>query len=294
MAFRFPEGSWDSHIHIIDPDRFELEADRYNTSNCVYVVNRRLNQISEPQTTHPNLPPLKTVRSSKKAAGKYRGVAVVDTENATEKELDDLHEAGVRGLRVNMGSSNNTDKIVAAVKANIAIAKPRGWVVQIWVPLSAMVELHPVIERSGVTFVCDHFVHTEVGSRTNNAANTIDPYKSKGFTEVIDLIQRKLLFVKISAPYQNSKQGPLYEDMRVVAQTLITAEPDMVVYGSDWPHTASKEGNGPSGPLVASDCRDINDDALVEIIKDWAGSEAQIQRLFVDNPRRLWQWYSED
>lgn len=226
--------------------------------------------------------------------GQYRGIAVVDVETITDDELDELHDAGVRGLRINLESSNDTEKIISNVNAYVAIAKPRDWVVQLWVPLSAMVDLHPIIQSAGVTFVADHFAHAQVGSKTNNSVNTFDPYKSAGFPEVVDLVQRKLLFVKISAPYRNSKQDPLYEDMRVVAQTLIAAGPDMVVYGSDWPHVASEEGNGPGGPLVPSNYRDINDAALVEITKEWAGSEAQIQRLFVDNPRRLWQWYSED
>jgi predicted TIM-barrel fold metal-dependent hydrolase len=226
--------------------------------------------------------------------GQYRGVAVVDTETVTDAELNEMHEAGVRGVRVNLASEKDTEKIIDDVKKNAAIAEPRGWVVQVWIPLAAMVELHEIIPTLNTTFVFDHYGHAEVGSKTNNTMNTLDPYQSKGFRELIDLVQRKLLFVKISAPYQNSKQDPLYEDMRVVAQTLINAGPDMVVYGSDWPHTASKEGNGPGGPLVPSDYRVINDAALVEITKDWAGSEAQIQRLFVDNPRRLWQWYSED
>ena len=161
--------------------------------------------------------------------GQYRGVAVVDAESITEYALDELHEAGVRGLRVNMGTSNNTDKIIATVKSYIDIAKRREWVVQLWVPLEAMVALHPVIENSGVTFVLDDFGHTEVGSKTKNKANTIDPYKSTGFHQVVDLMQRRLAFAKISAPFQNSKEEPFYEDMSVVAQSLMSAGPDMVV-----------------------------------------------------------------
>ncbi|KAI1415737.1 hypothetical protein F5Y13DRAFT_207396 [Hypoxylon sp. FL1857] len=311
--------SRDSHIHIIDPGRYPLDPERDYTPKLATVDN--CTEFQESRGIKHAVVVLPSVYGTNNSIlldalqhfkGQYRGVAVVDTENATDGELDELHEAGVRGLRVNMVYSNDTDKILSAVKANIAIAKPRGWVVQLWIPLSAMVKLHPVIKNSGVTFVFDHYAHAEVGSKTNNTANTIDPYKSEGFYEVIDLMQRKLLFVKISAPYQNSKQDPLYEDMVrrkrarsnlqlpssepslvSMGQTLIGAGPDIVVYGSDWPHVASKEGNGPGGPLVPSDYRDINDAALAEITKDWAGSQAQVQRMFVDNPRRLWQWYNE-
>jgi predicted TIM-barrel fold metal-dependent hydrolase len=112
---------------------------------------------------------------------------------------------------------------------------------------------------------------------------------------MIDLVQRKLLFVKISAPYQNSKLTPLYSDMRVVADTIMANGPDMVVYGSDWPHTASKEGNAAAGGrLSPQEFRKIDDAGIIEQTVEWAGSKQQVQRLFVDNPRRLWQWYSDD
>ncbi|KAI1387028.1 uncharacterized protein F4822DRAFT_431896 [Hypoxylon trugodes] len=298
-----PEDEYmDSHIHIIDPDRFPLDPDRDYTPKPATVDN--CTEFQESRGIKHAVVVLPSVYGTNNSVlldalrhfqGQYRGVAVVDTENITTAELDELHEAGVRGLRVNLGSSNDTDKIIREVESNIAIARTRNWAVQLWVPLSSMVSLHPVIlNNSDITFVADHFAHTETSSKTNVSSSTYDPYRSTGFHEVIDLVQRKLLFIKISAPYQNSKQDPLYEDMRIIAQTLIAAGPEMVVYGSDWPHTASKEGNGPGGPLVPSDYRVVNDAALVEIAKDWAGGEAQVQRLFVDNPRRLWQWYSED
>lgn len=218
---------------------------------------------------------------------------MIDPDTVSDEELDEMHTLGVRGVRV-FTSEKDENKVVQLVEANAAIAASRGWVVQLWLPLNFMTVLHDIIPTLNCTFVFDHYGHLEVGSKTNNTMNTIDPYRTPGFTELIDLVQRKIMFVKISAPYQNSKQSPLYTDMRVVADIFINAGPDMVVYGSDWPHTSSKEGNGPGGPLIPSDYRDINDTALVEITKEWAGSTAQVQRMFVDNPRRLWQWYTED
>lgn len=196
---------------------------------------------------------------------------------------------GVRGLRVNMADGTDGE-IITVVRKSAAVVKARDWVVQFWIPLAVFAKLHDIIPDLGVTFVTDHFAHAIVGSKSNKIMDTIDPYETKGFPEVIDLLQRRLLFVKLSAPCQSSKQAPLYEDMRVVAESLITAGPDMVVYGSDWPHTSSKEGSAAAGGrLVPREYRDVT---LVKIVKGWAGEEAQIQRMFADNPRRLWQSYS--
>ncbi|KAM0418745.1 hypothetical protein ACHAPT_012343 [Fusarium lateritium] len=293
------EQAGDSHIHVIDPERFPMDPDRDYTPKSATSANAAEFQKSRgikhavvvlPSVYGTNnsvlLDALKTFK------GQYRGVAVIDPDQIGQDELDMMHEAGVRGLRVNLNAETTTEEIVSTVIKNAKVAKARNWVVQLWIPINAYVELLPIVPDLGVTVVADHFAHAQVGSKTNISANTFDPYSNPGFREVVDLVQRRLLYVKISAPYQNSKQAPLYEDMRLVAETLIEAGPDMVVYASDWPHTSSKEGNAEAGGrLVPQGYRDINDAALAEIVKDWAGSDAQIQRLFVDNPRRLWQWY---
>jgi predicted TIM-barrel fold metal-dependent hydrolase len=118
----------------------------------------------------------------------------------------------------------------------------------------------------------------------------IDPFTIPGFREVINLVQNHHLFVKISAPYQNSKQEPLYSDTQVIVKMFIINSPDIVVFSSDWPYTASKEGNGPGSLLVPSDFQDIDNDAIRNQTSEMAGTQAQAQHLFVDNPRRLWGW----
>ncbi|KAF4957075.1 hypothetical protein FSARC_11406 [Fusarium sarcochroum] len=302
VTSRVPAGAWDSHIHVIDPERFSMDPDRDYTSKPATAINA--SEFQESRGFHHAVIVLPSVYGTNNSVlldslhyfkGQYRGVAVIDPDEIGNDELEEMHKAGVRGVRVNLNGNVSSEEVVSSVKKNAKIAKTRGWVLQLWIPISAYTELHSIIPNLGVTVVADHFAHEEVGSRTNVTANTIDTYSTPGFREVLDLVQQRILFVIISAPYQNSKQAPLYDDMRAVAESLIAAGPDMVDYGSDWPHTSNKEGNAAvGGRLVPQDYRDINDAALLEIVKDWAGSEAQVRRMFVDNPRRLWQWYHED
>ncbi|KAF1955030.1 amidohydrolase family protein [Byssothecium circinans] len=293
-----PANSWDSHIHIIDPVNFPLSLGCEYTPKAALISNATEFQaktgishfvIVLPSVYGTNNSVL--LDALKKFNGTARGVAVVDPDTVSNETLAEYHAAGVRGVRVNFGNDGNDEEIVEAVKKNAAIAKIHGWVLQVWIPIRSFAVLHDVIPTLGVRVVTDHFGHAEVGSRTNNTLDTIDPYRGPGFSEIIDLVRRKLLFVKISAPYQNSKASPLYEDMRVIAETLIVNGPDMVVYGSDWPHTGNKEGNAAvGGRLNEQEFRKVDDIAIIKLHKTWAGSEAQVRRLFVDNPRRLWGW----
>lgn len=220
---------------------------------------------------------------------------MVDAENVSNETLDRFHEAGVRGVRVNFGNDGTDDEILRNVTQNAEVAKRHNWVLQVWLPIRAFKVLYDVIPKLGVRVVTDHYGHAMVGSKTNRTSDTIDPYTITGFSEMIDLVRRRLLFVKISAPYQNSLKAPLYDDMRVVAQTIMLNGPEMVVYGSDWPHTASKEGNAAAGGrLSPQEFRKIDDQALLKETIEWAETPAQVQRLFVDNPRRLWQYYANE
>lgn len=218
----------------------------------------------------------------------------MDPDTVTNQTLAEYHAAGMRGVRLSM-TSGPDEAIVVAVKKFAAVAKLHHWVLQLRIPMKTFVKLSDVIPKLGVRVVVDHFAYPQVGSKTNNKRDTIDPYRKPGFTEVINLMQRKLLFVKISGPYLNSNLAPFYEDMRIVAETFMINGPDMVVYGSDWPHTANKEGNAAvGGRLNAADYKKVDDITIVNMYKEWAGSEAQVRRLFVDNPRRLWQWEDFD
>ncbi|KAF2170301.1 hypothetical protein M409DRAFT_19903 [Zasmidium cellare ATCC 36951] len=296
-----PEYSWDSQMHVIDPERFPLSPNRsYTPKSATREQAAALEAGCGIAHTVVVLPSVYGTDNSvlldalKYFNGTARGVCVVDPDSVSNDTLARYHEAGVRGVRVNFGANGKDSDIVEAVKKNAAVARRHDWVLELWIPLKAFKALHSTIPDLGVRVMADHFAHAEVGSRVNNTLDTIDPYHMEGFSEAIDLISRKLLFVTLSAPYQCSNDAPLYQDMRVVAQTLMINGPEMVVYASGWPHTVGQSGNSAAGRLVPQDFLKVNDFALIDLYKEWAGSPAQVHRLFVDNPRRLWQWTDPD
>jgi predicted TIM-barrel fold metal-dependent hydrolase len=199
-------------------------------------------------------------------------VCVVDLDKVDNTTLRQHHDAGVRGVRLSMRDGTNKE-IVAAVKKFASVAKLHDWVLQLQIPLKAFVALKEVIPTLDVRVVVDHFAYPEVRSKTNNTRNTVDPYRTTGFLEVIDLVQRKMLFVKISGPYLNSKLPPLYKDMHIVTQALMINRPDMVVYGSDWPHPSNEEGNAAvGGRLNPADYKKIDDKTIASMYQEWAES----------------------
>ena len=70
-------------------------------------------------------------------AARARGVAVID-EATSDAALDEMHRAGIRGVRVNLETAGETDPDLARRNLAAAVARvaPRGWHVQVYTRLS--------------------------------------------------------------------------------------------------------------------------------------------------------------
>jgi len=74
---------------------------------------------------------------------------------------------------------------------------------------------------------------------------------------------------------RSTVHGPSYADTLPLGQALVQAAPERLVWGSDWPHTTETPGT-------------VNDADLVDLLQAWAGSDAAMDRILVDNPARLY------
>ena len=113
-SFKAPPGTCDSHFHVFgDPTRYPLSAERRNTPppdsalEDYLSVAKRLGiermVFVQPSTYAPDNSCL--VDAMKAVAPNGRGIVDID-ENAPEAELQRLHDAGARGVRINAGRPN--------------------------------------------------------------------------------------------------------------------------------------------------------------------------------------------
>ena len=94
-------------------------------------------------------------------------------------------------------------------------------------------------------------------------------------------------YVKISGAYRASKLGPDYADATPLAQALIAANPDRVVWGTDWPHPNSVT---PADRKITdvTPLQQIDDGRLLNQLPVWAPDAAIRKKILVDNPARLY------
>jgi predicted TIM-barrel fold metal-dependent hydrolase len=206
-----------------------------------------------------------------------RGVAVIDDKTA-ESDLDQMGQVGIRGIRLNLATGGTNDPNVARKRLQAATARmqPRKWHIQIYTNLAVISGIKDLVEVSPVPVVFDHFGGAQ-------AALGVD---QPGFSDLLALVKSGKAYVKISAAYRASKLAPDYSDAAPLARALIAANPDRIVWGTDWPHPNSEGGSVDRvSPLFQ-----IDDGRLLNQLVVWAPDAATRRKILVDNPARLYEF----
>src|SRR5262245_31232632 len=152
-----------------------------------------------------------------------RAVAAISPD-ITEAELEAMHRAGVRGIRLNAvhGSTVSDTRLKeVAVKLN-----PLGWHLQVHLPSGQLPKAADSLLATGLPVVLDHF-------------GGLDP--SLGLEQPTVRVLREMLltgrcWVKLSAPFRVSRAGSPFKDVAPYAEALLQIRPDRMVWGSDWPY----------------------------------------------------------
>ena len=154
--------------------------------------------------------------------------------------------------------------------------KSRNWHVQMFTSLAMISAIKDLVAASPVPVVFDHF---------GGAQAALGP-EQPGFADLTDLVRTGKAYVKISGAYRASDLAPYYPDAAPLARALIAANPDRIVWGTDWPHPNSvtpRDADRPVTPLFQ-----IDDGRLLNQLPVWAPDAATRKKILVDNPARLY------
>ena len=286
-ALRVPAGACDCHVHVFGPyDRFPLWSGRRYTPGPASVEDLlalqralRLARVvvvqASPQGTD-NACLVEALRRLPAGGSQARGVAVIGGET-TDRELEAMHAAGVRGVRVNLESQGESDPAAARRQLREAAARatPLGWHVQTYTTLPVLVSVADEIGALPVPLVVDHFGRASAAGGTGQA----------GFGVLLDLVRSGKVWVKLSAVYRISDRAD-GADAGALAQALTEANPERVVWGTDWPHPGG--GGGPRSPDVVEPFFPIDDGRALNRLHEWIGDPVRLAKILVDNPARLY------
>ncbi|UEM15803.1 amidohydrolase family protein [Bradyrhizobium barranii subsp. barranii] len=207
-----------------------------------------------------------------------RGVAVID-DKTTEAQLDAMQADGFRGSRINLATGGVSDPNVGRARFTAAVErmKARGWHVQLYTTLPMISAIKELVLASPVPAVFDHFGGLEAPLGL----------EQPGFSDLIALVKSGKAYVKISGAYRSSNLAPDYQDMVPYARALIAANPDRIVWGTDWPHPDSSPVEGRK-PTDIAPFYQIEDGRLLNQLPVWAPDAEVRKKILVDNPARLY------
>ncbi len=283
VSFDVPPGACDCHTHVFgDPKRFPFAPNRTYTPEPASIEEMRklhralhTTRVVIVQPSVYGTDNACTVDAIKQLAPNARGIAVID-DQTSDSMLDQMNEAGIRGIRINLATAGQTDPELGRRRFEAAVARlgKRKWHVQMYTQLSVIEAMQKEIAQSPVPVVFDHF---------GGAQGSSGP-SQRGFDVLLDLVRSGRAYVKVSAPYRGSTAAPDFSDMGPLAKALIAANVRRILWGTDWPHPDTTPGRGAT---EISPLRQIDDGRVFNQFAAWA-SAAERKTILVDNPMELY------
>ena len=274
-AITLPAGATDCHAHVCGPaSRYAYFAGRIYTPGDALLADYQhmLAQLGVARAVlvqpsvygTDNSAMLDTMRA---AGTHFRGVAVVGDDISTG-ELQRMHDAGVRGVRVNIVDVKDRKAGTLPLPALTHLAlkvKPFGWHMEFLMHVDEFPELDKMLADFPVETVYGHLGYMKTDRGTADA----------GFQALLRMMQSGRAWVKLTAPYRISMQPVPHADTDEYAHALIKAAPQQVIWGTDWPHVMVK------GVMP-------NDGDLADLLAAWIPDAATRRQVLVDNPARLY------
>jgi D-galactarolactone isomerase len=196
--------------------------------------------------------------------GAARGIAVVRSD-APMAQLQEMHDAGVRGVRFMMipgsGGLLGWDDLELLARRIAEF----GWVINLQLHGRDLAQFEARLRALPCLLTIDHI------GKFLEPVGTDHP----GFQSLLRLLDAGRTWVKVSAPYETSRIGPPnYDDVSMLARALVAANPERCLWASNWPHPNRKP---------VPDDRD-----MLELLSLWASDQSARRMVLSDNAAKLY------
>jgi predicted TIM-barrel fold metal-dependent hydrolase len=286
VNFDVPAGACDTHTHVFgDLQRFPFAPARaYTPEQASIAEMRALHSALHTERVvivHPSVYGTDnscTLDGMKQLGSIVRGIAVID-EKTPESALDEMDRAGMRGIRVNLETTGQSDPAVARQRFQEAVDRIKRrskWHIQVYTRLSVIEAIKDQVTAAPMPVVFDHF----------GGAQAALGVSQPGFDTLLNLVRSGKAYVKISAPYRSSTKPPDYADVAPLAKALIGANPQHILWGSDWPHPASPVAHRPVTEVTP--LWQVDDGRIFNQLPLWAPDERVRKTILVENPAKLY------
>ena len=274
---KLPKGSVDTHVHVFE-SRYPMSPARgYNPPPSTLADLKHLHATLGIERVVFTQPSVYGVDNSaildgmaalnKETPNRARAVVALDM-NFKEDLLGRLDAMGVRGVRLNTDNKGGMPIAFEDIPELSARIRPFKWHLEFLFPGKEILELMPVFTSLTVPMSIAHFAYQPATAGV----------QAPGFQALLELARRGNTWIKISGANRVSRGDlPPYDDVRPMAEALIEANADRIMWGTDWPH--------PNKYVV-----NPNDGDLVDALGDWVTDPEMLQRILVENPAKFYRF----
>lgn len=292
-----PSGAWDCHVHCFDPTEFPFKPTRTYTPQAARLEQLFDNLLTERavlvQATvedgHSGLVHQLVTARRIHPERVLRGIVLADPalegDLSPGPELDRMHEAGVRCIRVHGSHGGSGDDVEWAYDQLLRCArsypvKKLGWAISAQFSLKTWSSLANRLLASERRVGGDDDLAAVKILADHNAGVASGDIGSPEFTKVINLLMNSSRFyIKLGAFY---RREPLdIRRMQPVVE-LFSAAADRLLWGSDWPHVdATQKGLNPTPHL-----RGVDPAEELSLLESWLSPESFVKML-VQTPAQV-------
>lgn len=269
-----PAGGCDTHFHIFGPsDKFPFAPERSYTppdaplEKLLKMLDALGMRYGVAVQAHPYATDNRVMLDAvQRSGGRLRGTAIVKPDT-TRDEIRRMADIGVKSLRfhhvphgvgfspLGMGSFEKLSPIMADLGLNA----------QFMMDANELDQVMPYFKDWKLPIVLDHM---------GNIDAALGP-QQPGVQAMCRLLAEGRIWVKVSGAYRISTKYPDYEDARAIHEALVGANPEQIIWGTDWPH-----------PRLD---RDMPEDGhLLDLFNEWTPDAALRRKILVDNPAKLY------
>ena len=269
-----PAGACDTHFHIFGPvNQFPFAEKRSYTPEDAPLEKllKMLDTLGMARGVvvqgHPYATDNSVVLDAlKREPKRLRGTAIVKPDTGRD-ELKRMADAGIKALRFHhmphgVGFSplgmQSFEKLAPAM-ADLGLHA------QFMMDANALDSALPFFRNWKLPIVLDHMgnVDGKLGA------------SQPGVQHMCRLLAAGKIWVKVSGCYRVSTQYPDYADARAIHEALVRANPEQILWGTDWPH-----------PRLEKDMPE--DGHLLDLFNAWTPDAGLRKKILVENPARLY------
>lgn len=266
--FLLPENACNAHLHIIDP-AFPNDGKAEAQIGTVEAYRELALAMNLPRAVFVQAKVFALDNSclidaiEKFGKENARGIAVVNN-SISDKELERLNAAGVRGLRFSVWNPKNA---VVSFEDSFPLSercKQFDWNIQLHMGATQIMQYADVIRKFDCKIVIDHM------GRLDPTLGTKDP----AYAFLQEMIDHGNTWIKLSGPYLNTCTGKPWDDATATAKAIAAYAPERVVWGTDFPHVTEK-----AKPRESD---------LVALIPEWFPTGKARRLALTENPAELY------